>query len=236
MSDDINKPEPKPDDKVPPETLELRARPQPITRINRKVLIGGAAVVLLLIYVLNFLDRGLLGVLSEPIITDLKINDFQFGLLTGPAFAIFYSLIGVPLAFMSETRSRVWIMAICVALWSAATTLTLNAWRNIAINAEVVGNLTTSALTLNAGQGNAAGTISQTAAIGTNALTATTQGGAIALAQLPEVMVVAKRETATQFAATQLPEIVVVAKRVAQMVAQDDQAALLPTPSINAGF
>jgi hypothetical protein len=60
--------------------------------------------------------------------------------------------------------------------------------------------------------------------------------GAIALAQLPEVMVVAKREAATQFAATQLPEIVVVAKRVAQMVAQDDQAALLPTPSINAGF
>ena len=60
--------------------------------------------------------------------------------------------------------------------------------------------------------------------------------GAIALAQLPEVMVVAKRDAATQFAATQLPEIVVVAKRVAQMVAQDDQAALLPTPSINAGF
>jgi hypothetical protein len=60
--------------------------------------------------------------------------------------------------------------------------------------------------------------------------------GAIALAQLPEVMVVAKREAVTQYAATQLPEIVVVAKRVAQMVAQDDQAALLPTPSINAGF
>ncbi len=60
--------------------------------------------------------------------------------------------------------------------------------------------------------------------------------GAIALAQLPEVMVVAKREAVTQFAATQLPEIVVVAKRVAQMVAQDDQAELLPTPSISAGF
>ena len=49
MSNDTNKPEAKPDDKVPPETLELRARPQPITRINRKVLIGGAAVVLLVI-------------------------------------------------------------------------------------------------------------------------------------------------------------------------------------------
>ncbi len=60
--------------------------------------------------------------------------------------------------------------------------------------------------------------------------------GATTLAQLPEVMVVAKREAATQFAATQLPEIVVVAKRVARMVARGDQAALLPTPSINAGF
>ena len=49
MSDDTNKPASKPDDKVPPETLELRARPQPITRINRKVLIGGAAVVLMVI-------------------------------------------------------------------------------------------------------------------------------------------------------------------------------------------
>ena len=38
-----------PDAKEPPEALELRARPQPVTRINRKVLIGGAAVLLLLI-------------------------------------------------------------------------------------------------------------------------------------------------------------------------------------------
>lgn len=64
----------------------------------------------------------------------------------------------------------------------------------------------------------------------------TTLDGAPMLAQLPEVTVVARREAATQFAATQLPEIVVVAKRVAQIVAKDDQAALLPTPSINAGF
>jgi hypothetical protein len=60
--------------------------------------------------------------------------------------------------------------------------------------------------------------------------------GAMTLAQLPEVRVVAKREATTRFAATQLPEIIVVAKRVAQTVARDDRAALLPTPSINAGF
>jgi hypothetical protein len=60
--------------------------------------------------------------------------------------------------------------------------------------------------------------------------------GATMLAQLPEVMVVAKRDATTRLAATQLPEIVVVAKRVVQMAARDDQAALLPTPAIRAGF
>jgi hypothetical protein len=60
--------------------------------------------------------------------------------------------------------------------------------------------------------------------------------GAIALAQLPEVIVVAKRDAGTHYAAAELPEIVVVAKRVAQMVAKDDNAPRLPAPSINAGF
>ena len=60
--------------------------------------------------------------------------------------------------------------------------------------------------------------------------------GAIALAQLPEVVVVAKREAATQLAAVELPEIVVVAKHVARMVATDSQPAQLAKPSINVGF
>jgi hypothetical protein len=60
--------------------------------------------------------------------------------------------------------------------------------------------------------------------------------GATSLAQLPEVVVVARRDGGTQLATTQLPEIVVVAKRVAQMVAQDGKPARLPAPSINAGF
>jgi hypothetical protein len=60
--------------------------------------------------------------------------------------------------------------------------------------------------------------------------------GATSLAQLPEVVVIAKRDAGTQFAAAELPEIVVVAKRVAQMVAKDDNAIRLPAPSINAGF
>ncbi len=60
--------------------------------------------------------------------------------------------------------------------------------------------------------------------------------GAVALAQLPEVMVVARRDGVRQLAAVELPEVVVVARHVAQMVAKDDQAARLPKPAINVGF
>ncbi len=76
---------------------------------------------LLFVYILNFLDRGLLGIVSEPVMNELKITDGQFGLLTGLGFALFYSIVGIPLAHVSESRNRVWIMTICIALWSAAT-------------------------------------------------------------------------------------------------------------------
>jgi hypothetical protein len=59
---------------------------------------------------------------------------------------------------------------------------------------------------------------------------------ATTLARLPEVVVVAKRDSARYFAATQLPEIVVVAKRVAQLAAKDDSGQRPAAPSINAGF
>jgi hypothetical protein len=61
-------------------------------------------------------------------------------------------------------------------------------------------------------------------------------GGSAMLARLPEVVVVAKRDSARYFAATQLPEIVVVAKRVAQLAAKDDAGERPAPPSINAGF
>jgi MFS family permease len=78
---------------------------------------------LLFVYILNFLDRGLLSIVSEPVMNELKITDGQFGLLTGIGFALFYSVVGIPLAHLSETRNRVWIMTVCIALWSGATAL-----------------------------------------------------------------------------------------------------------------
>lgn len=78
---------------------------------------------LLVVYILNFLDRGLLGIVSEPVMNELAITDGQFGLLTGIGFALFYSVVGIPLARYAEYANRTWIMTICIALWSAATAL-----------------------------------------------------------------------------------------------------------------
>ncbi|MGA0605265.1 spinster family MFS transporter [Phenylobacterium sp. VNQ135] len=78
---------------------------------------------LLFVAVLNLSDRALPTILSEPIIEDLKISDTQFGLLKGLAFAVLYSFAGIPIAFLSETRSRVWVMTACIVMWSLATAL-----------------------------------------------------------------------------------------------------------------
>jgi len=77
--------------------------------------------VLLLIYILNFVDRSLLAVVARPLKADLHIGDTAFGLLTGFGFALLYTILGIPIARIAETRHRVWIMTICVALWSLMT-------------------------------------------------------------------------------------------------------------------
>ena len=52
---------------------------------------------LLLAYIFNFLDRQILGILAGSIINDLKLTDTEFGAIGGIAFAILYSVLGVPL-------------------------------------------------------------------------------------------------------------------------------------------
>ena len=78
---------------------------------------------LLAAYILNFIDRALLGVVAPKLKPELGISDTAFGLLTGFGFALLYTVVGVPLAQFAETRHRVWIMSICVALWSLMTAL-----------------------------------------------------------------------------------------------------------------
>ena len=78
---------------------------------------------LLVAYIFNYLDRQILGILAGPIIAELHLNDRQFGLLSGPPFAILYSVLGIPFAFLADRTSRSRVIAAAVAFWSAFTGL-----------------------------------------------------------------------------------------------------------------
>jgi MFS family permease len=86
----------------------------------------GASLVLallLLAYIFNFLDRTILNILAGSIIRDLKLTDTQFGAITGLAFAILYSVLGVPLALLADRTRRSWVIAGSLAVWSGFTAL-----------------------------------------------------------------------------------------------------------------
>ena len=72
-------------------------------------------------YVFSFIDRWILGLLIEPIKADMGLTDFQIGLMLGPAFAIFYATLGVPLGWAADHVKRVWIVAAGIIVWSMAT-------------------------------------------------------------------------------------------------------------------
>ncbi len=78
---------------------------------------------LLIAYIFNFLDRQILGILAQPIKADLNLTDTQFGAIGGLAFALLYSVLGVPLAYLADRTSRSWVIAAALAVWSGFTAL-----------------------------------------------------------------------------------------------------------------
>ncbi|MES2035819.1 MAG: MFS transporter [Pseudomonadota bacterium] len=82
-----------------------------------------ALTLLLIIYTLNFLDRQVLNILMEDIKIEFGLMDWQLGALSGLAFAIFYTTLGIPIARMAETKHRGWIIASAVFVWSGFTAL-----------------------------------------------------------------------------------------------------------------
>jgi MFS family permease len=78
---------------------------------------------LTLVYTLNFIDRTIVGIIGQPMKESLGITDNQLGLLGGLAFALLYTVLGVPIARIAERVSRVNIMAVCITLWSGFTAL-----------------------------------------------------------------------------------------------------------------
>ncbi|HTU09624.1 MAG TPA: MFS transporter [Allosphingosinicella sp.] len=79
--------------------------------------------VLLIVSTFNFTDRFIFQLLAEAIKRDLQLSDFQLGALGGIAFALFYSIMGIPLARVAEHRSRVGLLSISIFIWSMMTAL-----------------------------------------------------------------------------------------------------------------
>jgi predicted MFS family arabinose efflux permease len=78
---------------------------------------------LLLVYTFNFVDRQILGILAPAIKDDLGLTDTQLGWLGGPAFALLYSTLAIPLAWVADRTSRTGVIAASLAVWSAFTAL-----------------------------------------------------------------------------------------------------------------
>ena len=108
--------------------------PPHVTRVSapyRRYALG----LLFLVYVFNFIDRQIVTILAEPIKQDLGIADWQLGLMTGTAFAVFYCTLGIPIARLAERRNRSWIIGLSLAAWSAFTALcglAQNFWQLVA--------------------------------------------------------------------------------------------------------
>ncbi len=80
--------------------------------------------ILTIVYVTNFIDRIVLGILVVPIKTALSLTDSQLGLLGGTAFALFYTALGIPVGWWADRVSRVRIMTVALLCWSVFTALT----------------------------------------------------------------------------------------------------------------
>ncbi len=83
---------------------------------------------LTLVYTLSAVDRLLIGILAQPIIDDFRLQDWEFGLLSGLGFMVTYTVAGIPIARAAERYNRVRIVAVCLLIWSVMTILCGFAW------------------------------------------------------------------------------------------------------------
>jgi MFS family permease len=92
---------------------------KPVTAGYRNYAMG----LLLVVYILNFVDRQVINILAEPIKNELGLLDWQLGAMTGLAFAVFYTVLGLPIARYAERGNRPMIIAVALAVWSGFTAL-----------------------------------------------------------------------------------------------------------------
>lgn len=82
-----------------------------------------AMFMLLTIYILNFVDRQVINILAEPIKKELGLLDWQLGMMSGLAFALFYTFLGLPIARLADRSNRPLIISGALAVWSGFTVL-----------------------------------------------------------------------------------------------------------------
>lgn len=80
-----------------------------------------ALTMLMLAYVVSFVDRQILALLIEPMKADLHLTDFQIGMVQGLAFAMFYTVLGIPIARLADNHSRRLVISVGILIWSAMT-------------------------------------------------------------------------------------------------------------------
>ncbi|WP_439486865.1 MFS transporter [Blastomonas fulva] len=80
-------------------------------------------VILLAAYAISFVDRQILSLLVEDLRADLAIGDAQFGLLQGPAFGLFYAIMGLPFGWLADRVNRMRLIAFGLLLWTVMTML-----------------------------------------------------------------------------------------------------------------
>jgi MFS family permease len=89
-------------------------------------------VVLAVVYMFNFIDRQILSILLPAIKDEFQVGDTILGLLAGTAFAMFYVIMGIPIAQIADRVNRRNLIAAAVALWSGMTALSglaANIWQ-----------------------------------------------------------------------------------------------------------
>jgi predicted MFS family arabinose efflux permease len=80
----------------------------------------------------NFIDRAIFSVLAVTIKEDLQLTDTEIGMVGGIGFALFYALMGIPLARLADKGNRISILSLCLVFWSLATAacgLATNFWQ-----------------------------------------------------------------------------------------------------------
>ena len=95
--------------------------------------------VLVVVYVLNFLDRQILSILAERIKADLGLSDAQIGFLYGTAFAVFYAVFGIPLGRLADVWVRTRLIAVGLSFWSLMTALSAGARSFAQLSAARIG-------------------------------------------------------------------------------------------------